>query len=179
MISRDLLHTYFCQGKLCCCQHINLKKDERVFTRQCYMLKFHFKPLKNHKANKQKGGKKPQTFTTSFQNEFYLYAFLKTLFALGNQQYLTKFCKDKRANHTNISVYAGSFPMHIKAPKHSFTRHWSTSNRFAIAAADLMENGGNAHLLSITFSKRHPVLPQLHYKSHKAGVTLVLLQCLK
>lgn len=78
-------------------------KDEPVFTRQCYALKFDLKVLKNHKAGKQKGGggKEPQTLTSKPQ-KFYLYNFLKNSFCIGqSEQCLTKLCKEKRAKHTN------------------------------------------------------------------------------
>lgn len=170
MISRDLLHTYFCQGRLCCCQHIHLVKDEPVFTRQCYMLKFYFKHLKNHKADKQKGEDPPppKLSPVLFQNEFYFYTFFKTLFCIAqSKQCLTKLCKENGAKHTKIPAYILSFPMQIKNPQTlSFIRHWSMLNRFtiAIALSDQMENYWNAYLFSIIYSKRHPVLPQLKLK---------------
>lgn len=184
MISRDLLHTYFCQGRLCCCQHIHLMKDEPVFTRQCYMLKFDFKRLKNHKADKQKGeAPPPQTFTTSFSKWILLLYIFKNSFCIGqSKQCLTKLCKENRAKHTKIPAYILSFPMQIKNPQTlSFIRHWSMLNRFtiAIALSDQMENYWNAHLLSIIYSKRHPVLPQLKKNYVRQGLTLVLLRCLK
>lgn len=82
-----LLHTYFCQGRLCLCQHIYLVAGEPMFTRQHYMPAFAFRLLKSGKVGGQMGKtkpspqKNPNPAAPLFQNEFYLH-YLYTFFFL-------------------------------------------------------------------------------------------------
>lgn len=85
-----LLHTYFCQGGLCLCQHIYLVAGEPMFTGQHYMPAFAFRLLKSGKVGGQMGKtkpspqKNPNPAAPLFQNEFYLHYLYTFFFPLTN-----------------------------------------------------------------------------------------------
>lgn len=85
-----LLHTYFCQGRLCLCQHIYLVAGEPMFTRQHYMPAFAFRLLKSGKVGGQMGKtkpspqKKPKPCSTSFSKWILLTLLIYFFFPLTN-----------------------------------------------------------------------------------------------
>lgn len=134
-----LLHTYFCQGRLCLCQHIYLVAGEPMFTRQHYMPAFAFRLLKSGKVGGQMGKTKtiPSKKTQTLQHLFFkmnftyityilFFSFNKLLCTEQSEQCAAKLWKEKGAKHSKLCAYAASFLLQIKnfgtLPR---TKHWT------------------------------------------------------